>query len=437
MLRLGMLRLALRFGLLGLLSGSLLRLIRLLLSVGSSRSVLLLFTLLGLFGLTLLSGRLSVGAILCLLLFLGFVKTADIGICQKVGGTILRADSVTLVERFGLFATSVHLYHGTRTLCRDGDKIGCYRLIGRICHQSGKNVGLEEIPVAVNGLQYDVACRHFASCFNVIVNLIVETALQFCAHSGKLLRIERDVLKACRVSAYAHKILHPCCAAKLTAARSGSTYASCLLSSTNLFHLNAHMEGVSQNLDELSEVNALVGDIVEYRLVAVALILHVAYLHLQSEVLCYLTALYHGAVFAAFCLIILVHVSRLCNAIDALYFVGRLQICLLHLQFYKSSGQRHYSDVVSGTCFYSHGVALLQVEMIDIVIVTLSCILELHLYQVGILLVSGHVIQPVVGVELSVLPTASAVAEPAIGVAGYMELHVLEFFHLFACYIYY
>ena len=130
MLRLGMLRLALQFGLLRLLSGSLLRLIRLLLSVGSSRSGLLLFTLLGLFRLALLSGRLSVGAILCLLLFLGFVKTADIGICQKVGGTILRADSVTLVERFGLFATSVHLYHGTRTLCRDGDKIGCYRLIG-------------------------------------------------------------------------------------------------------------------------------------------------------------------------------------------------------------------------------------------------------------------------------------------------------------------
>lgn len=113
----------LRLGLLRLWLG-------LLLSVGSSRSVLLLFTLLGLFGLTLLSGRLSVGAILCLLLFLGFVKTADVGICQKVGGTILRADSVTLVERFGLFTTSIHLYHGTRTLCRDGDKIGCYRLIG-------------------------------------------------------------------------------------------------------------------------------------------------------------------------------------------------------------------------------------------------------------------------------------------------------------------
>ena len=95
-------------------------------------SVLLLFTLLGLFGFTLLNGRLSVGAILCLLLFLRLIKTADIGICQKVGGTILRADSVTLVECFGLFATSVHLYHGTRTLCRDGDKIGCYRLIGRI-----------------------------------------------------------------------------------------------------------------------------------------------------------------------------------------------------------------------------------------------------------------------------------------------------------------
>ena len=197
------------------------------------------------------------------------------------------------------------------------------------------------------------------------------------------------------------------------------------------------MEGVSQNLDELSEVNALVSDVVEYGLVAVALILHVAYLHLQPEVFGYLTALYHCAVFAALCLIILVHICRLGDAIDALYLVWRLQIGFLHLQLYKASGQRHNTDVVSRVCFNSHGIAFLKVKVIDIVIVTLACVLELHLYEIGILLVARHVIQPVVGVELSVLPAASAVAEPAVGIAGYMELHVLEFFHLFACYIYY
>ena len=42
------------------------------------------------------------------------------------------------------------------------------------------------------------------------------------------------------------------------------------------------MEGLGKHLDELAEVHSLVGYVVEYRLVAVALILHIAYLHLQA-----------------------------------------------------------------------------------------------------------------------------------------------------------
>ncbi len=84
------------------------------------------------------------------------------------------------------------------------------------------------------------------------------------------------------------------------------------------------MECVGKHLDELTEVNALVGDVVEYRLVAVALILHVAYLHLQTEVFSYLTALYHCAVFAALRFVVLVDVHGLGYAIDALDVVSRL-----------------------------------------------------------------------------------------------------------------
>ena len=91
------------------------------------------------------------------------------------------------------------------------------------------------------------------------------------------------------------------------------------------------MECFGEHLDELSEIHALVGDIIEYRLVAVALVFHVANLHLQSEILGYLSALYHRVVFPALGLAKLVHVGGTCNAVDASDVVGRLEVGLLDL----------------------------------------------------------------------------------------------------------
>lgn len=56
------------------------------------------------------------------------------------------------------------------------------------------------------------------------------------------------------------------------------------LTGTNLLHLDAHVEGISKHLDELTEVNSLIGDIIEYSLVAITLILYVSDFHFQSEV---------------------------------------------------------------------------------------------------------------------------------------------------------
>ena len=91
------------------------------------------------------------------------------------------------------------------------------------------------------------------------------------------------------------------------------------------------MEGGCQVLDELAEVDAPVGYIVEDGFVAVALVLYVAYFHLQSQVLGYLAALDHGGMFASLGLTELLHVNGTRNAIDAPYLVRALEIGFLHL----------------------------------------------------------------------------------------------------------
>lgn len=59
----------------------------------------------------------------------------------------------------------------------------------------------------------------------------------------------------------------------------------CLLSRAYLLHLDSYLEGLGKHLYELAEIYALVGYIIEDSLVAVALILHVANLHVELEAL--------------------------------------------------------------------------------------------------------------------------------------------------------
>ena len=118
------------------------------------------------------------------------------------------------------------------------------------------------------------------------------------------------------------------------------------------------MESVGKHLDELAEVDTLIGYIIENSLIAVALILHITNLHLQAKVLGYLSALNHCAVLTALSLVILVHIHRLGNAVDPLYVVSRLKVGLLQLQFNESSGKCHGTDVMSRTCFNSHYITL-------------------------------------------------------------------------------
>ena len=188
------------------------------------------------------------------------------------------------------------------------------------------------------------------------------------------------------------------------------------------------MEGGGKVLDELPEVYTLVSDVVEDGLVAVALILHITNLHLQSEVLGNLATLNHCGVFAALGLLELVHIHGTRDAVDALDVVGTLQVGFLHLQLDQSTSQRHHTDVVAGTGFHGDDVAFLQFQFIDVVVIALAGVLELHLHEVGGVDVARHVSQPVIGVQLAVLPADSLVAQAARASRLYFEVFCL--FHV-------
>ena len=151
------------------------------------------------------------------------------------------------------------------------------------------------------------------------------------------------------------------------------------------------MESFCQYFDKLPEIHAFVGDIVEDGLVTVALVFHVTDLHLQSQVLCYLPALNHCAVFSAFGLSELVHIGLLCDSVDTANLIGRFQVCFFDLQFHQPPSERHHTDVVAWISFNGYDIAFLQVEAVHIVIISLACVLELHFHKVGGFRVAGNV----------------------------------------------
>ena len=164
------------------------------------------------------------------------------------------------------------------------------------------------------------------------------------------------------------------------------------------------MKCLSQHLDEFSEVHTLISDIVENGFVAVTLVFHVTYLHLQSQILGDLSALDHRTVLATLGLLIFIHVHGLGDTIDTPDLVRGFQVGLFQLQLYESTRQCHHADVVPRICLHGHDVAFLQIQVVHIMVVTLACILELHLHQVCRLSIARHVGQPIIGIELFVLP---------------------------------
>ena len=158
------------------------------------------------------------------------------------------------------------------------------------------------------------------------------------------------------------------------------------------------MEGLGQILDELAEVHTLVGDVIEDGLVSVALILHVADLHVESETFGDDAALDHRGMFAGFRFTEFLHIRLTGDTVNALDIVGRFQVGLLDLQLYQTTCQGHHADVVARTGLHGYDVAFLQVQVIHVVVIALTSVLELYLHQVGVFGIARYVCQPVIGI---------------------------------------
>ena len=150
---------------------------------------------------------------------------------------------------------------------------------GAVSNLSLEVVGLEVVVAPRLCLEYYLAVGEASLGFCVGVYLEVHTALDFTAHACELLRVHRYILYSGCAGAHRGEVRHPAGATKLLPTRADPAYASSLLSCANLLHLDAHMEGVSQYTDELSEVYTSVCDVVEDCLVAISLIFHVPDLH--------------------------------------------------------------------------------------------------------------------------------------------------------------
>ena len=193
------------------------------------------------------------------------------------------------------------------------------------------------------------------------------------------------------------------------------------------------MEGGCKVFDQLAEVHTLVSNIVENSLVAVALIFHITNLHLQTEPQGYLTTLNHRGMLTALGLMILLHIHRTGNAVDTLDIVGTLEVSLLELQLHQSARQCNHTDVVSWVGFYSHDIAFLQFEVVHIMIIALTGMLELNLNQIGGIDITWNISQPVVGVQLFVLSPHCLMTESAVATNHCFE--VFHFFHMLVDYI--
>ena len=120
--------------------------------------------------------------------------------------------------------------------------------------------------------------------FHVAIYFIVQATFQLGTLSGKLLRIQGNILITCGTCRYGNKAGHPRRTAKLTSARTDASDTSRFLTGADLFHLDTYAECFSQYLDQLAEVHALIGNVIEDSLIAVSLVLYISDFHVQIEI---------------------------------------------------------------------------------------------------------------------------------------------------------
>ena len=79
---------------------------------------------------------------------------------------------------------------------------------------------------------------------------------------------------------------------------------------------------------------------------------------------------------------------------------------------------------------YSHPVALLQVQSVYVMVISLTGILKLHLHKVSALGIARHIGKPVVGIQLVVAPAYSFSAQSSGAGRSEGKFHILIVCHV-------
>ena len=186
----------------------------------------------------------------------------------------------------------------------------------------------------------------------------------------------------------------PCLFTGNTKCRSG-----CANSAICLLHLYTYVESLGKDFDKLAEVDTTLGYVVEYSLYLVALILHVANLHIQPHLGSYLSRLNHRVVLQGYRLLPTLNVVWASLAVYLLVLaIERGEAHSLNLLGNHIARQRYDTYVVARRRLDSDDVATLERQVVDVAVVRATCVLETHLkyvgrYVVGILLQPGTLVQ--------------------------------------------
>ncbi len=327
----------------------------------------------------------------------------DVG--QFVSGRLLL---VVILQRYWFDPLLVQADHLESAPSRYGRKIDRSIGNGRIRNLPTEYIRLEIVVHTLFRLQDDLRTRHLLTSFHIGIHLIIEAAFELGAEAREFLRIESQILIASCTRIHRHEIHLPRRAAQLAAARADTAYTAGLLSCTDLLHLHTNVESLRQYSDQLAKVYALIGDIVENGLIAIALILHISDLHIQIQIGRNLAGLDHRIVLSCLCFAVLIQIALFGYAV----YLERLAVVravsmFAHLEFYQLTGQRHRPDVMARISLYGYYIPFVQFYLLAVEVVPFARILELYLHESAIFGQIGDVAQPVISAErLAMTPLA-------------------------------
>ena len=251
--------------------------------------------------------------------------------------------------------------------------------------------------LAFAGHQLRARWRKLCHRLLVLVQLEIEAALELAALARQLLRVERELLVARRTRRHTAEVRQPGGATELAAAYADAPDPRGLLPCPDLPHLHPDLEGPGERLDQLPEIDALLGRVVERALGAIPLILHVSEFHLELVVGDDAPGPGEGILFPVAHLLPGVDVLHLRLADDLLDFVGVLDALALHLCPDELAGQRNNTQVFTGVGIDDRHIPGLHPAALANAVISFPVALEPHFHDVErpLTLGDGHPLEPI------------------------------------------